>query len=505
MSTSSSDTKMEIEPKHGLDYEQHGPVIYGLAVVVSVSVWFLAIRAPLWLDETGSYWSISGGFGQIWTRSVDLNSFPAYYYILWLVHAAFGSKELVLRIPSVLAMIAAAYVFYCCARELFAWDVAAIATALFVLDGRIVFAAIDVRPYAFALLTTNLAILSFIRWLKTNSTSYALLFGVACGGIFYFHYLFGCIVAAFAVCYLVNFWHRPVQWKQFGVAAGGFALLIVPVLPRLWYLHQTQQTHVFSDVPPFKVFLLELAPGAVPFVFAGVALVAAFTRKLTVPKRENLRQLLVCLSLALVPAGILYGVTLATPLHIFVERYLGVAIPGLALTWAWILTLVDSRPLRVLCCVVFVTWSAYQSYSSPRASLHGYTWKYALEAADANAFPDGSPLVVCSDLPEADFQKMPAGPASQSVLFSPLSYYRVRTSVVPMPRALNDQARAIGRTFFLRAMLNHQRFVALAFGPSYPTLQWLANLSSLSYTTHVVGVFDGIAVVEFDPQNAGGD
>ena len=55
---------------------------YRFAVLMSFSIWFLAIRAPLWLDETASYWSISGGFRQIWSRSIELNSFPAYYYIL---------------------------------------------------------------------------------------------------------------------------------------------------------------------------------------------------------------------------------------------------------------------------------------------------------------------------------------------------------------------------------------------------------------------------------------
>lgn len=86
--------------------------IYGLSLLVAFSIWFLAIKAPLWLDETGSYWNISGGLRQIWARSIELNSFPAYYYVLWVVNAIFGGKEIVLRIPSVLAMLAATFVFY---------------------------------------------------------------------------------------------------------------------------------------------------------------------------------------------------------------------------------------------------------------------------------------------------------------------------------------------------------------------------------------------------------
>ena len=35
---------------------------YPVALVASLSIWFLAIRAPLWLDETLAYWQVSGGF-----------------------------------------------------------------------------------------------------------------------------------------------------------------------------------------------------------------------------------------------------------------------------------------------------------------------------------------------------------------------------------------------------------------------------------------------------------
>ena len=70
-------------------------------------MWFSSIQSALWLDETISYWEISGGFGQIWGRQ-DV-SFPAYFYILWATKALFGSSEAVLRIPSVLAMLGATY------------------------------------------------------------------------------------------------------------------------------------------------------------------------------------------------------------------------------------------------------------------------------------------------------------------------------------------------------------------------------------------------------------
>ena len=493
---------MEAQSRHRLDYEQLSLFIYALAVLVAISVWFLAVRAPLWLDETVSYWSISGGLRQIWARSLDVNSFPAYYYILWLTKEVFGGKEVVLRIPSILAMLAATYVFYRCAREFFVRDIALVATVVFIVHDLVVFAAIDARPYAFALLITTAAIFSFLRWSRTKKISYAALLGVASAGIFYFHYLFGCIVAAFVIAYFVDRWRSPfAERRQLGVAVGCFALLMVPLLSRLWYLHQARNTLVFAGPPEFTDLLQLLFPGVVPFVFVGVVVVAALTHKLSKPDSQNVRQFITCAALALVPTAILYGVSVATPLHVFVERYEAVAVPGIALCWAWIFSLIDSRLLRVLGCAALVTWGACQNYTSPTAGTHRYSWKYALEFADANAAQDGSPLLICSDLPQSNFWSMPTGPASESVLFAPLSYYKVKSTVVPMPRAWNEQAQLIGRRFSLPPA-NHERFLALAYKKSHTTLDGLESLTSTTHVAHVLGDFDSVTVIEFVPRNA---
>jgi len=497
---------VEAQSNRRSDYKWLGFFVYALAVPLALSIWFLAVRAPLWLDETVSYWTISGGFRQIWARSVEVNSFPAYYYILWATNAVFGGREVVLRIPSILAMFAATYVFYRCARELFARSIAVVATVVFIVDSLVVFAAIDARPYAFALLATTAAIFSFIRWSETRKIHYAALLGVASAGIFYFHYLFGCIVAAFAVAYFIDRRRSPfAELRQLGVAVGCFALVMVPLLPRLWYLYQVRITPVFAGKPEFTDFLQLLFPGVVPFVFVGVVMGAALARKLSRPSDQNVRQFIMCAALALVPAVLLYAVSVATPLHIFIERYELVAVPGIALCWAWILSRVDSRLLRVLGCAALVTWSAYQNFSSPTARAHRESWKYALEFADANAAQDGSSLVICSDVPESNFQNMPTGPAGESDLFAPLSYYKVRSTVVPMPRALNEQAQLIGRRFSSQPANHERRFLALAYKRSYATLNWLESLTSTTHAFHVLGNFDGITVIEFVPRNAHGD
>jgi uncharacterized membrane protein len=271
---------------------------YGVALLGCLSVWFLAVGAPLWTDETLSYWQIAGGFKQIWARSVQGNSFAAYAYILWLTKMLFGSSEIVLRIASIFAMLAAAYVFYRCARELFAWDVSLIATMLFILPRGIAFAAIDVRPYPFALQVTNLTIFLFLRWMKTNSTACAALFGMAAAGIFYFHYLFASILVALAVYYLLAR-HSSLRTdlRQIGIAVGCFAIFLLPVVPRLKYVYQTRTTHSFADAPQWTSVVQVLHPGTGQLLrLAGVILLALVARQLMPPTREALGKLLLCVS-----------------------------------------------------------------------------------------------------------------------------------------------------------------------------------------------------------------
>ena len=98
--------------------------LYAVALAVSISTWFLAIRAPLWLDETVSFFIIRGGFSEIISRQ-GWPGVPAYPYILWLWVKAVGTGEVALRISSVLAMLGAVYLLYRSARELFEGDVRA--------------------------------------------------------------------------------------------------------------------------------------------------------------------------------------------------------------------------------------------------------------------------------------------------------------------------------------------------------------------------------------------
>jgi hypothetical protein len=488
---------MNLEDAHA----RLGRLVYPLALIATLSLWLLAIQAPLWLDETLAYWQISGGFFKIWGRSAQMPSSFTYLYILWLAKSILGSSEVALRIPSMLAMLGAAYALFRAARELFNEEIAYISTILFCIHPHLVFAVTDARPYSFALLMTNLAILTFILWIKRREMRYAIQFGAAAAGILYFHYLFGvAIFPAFAVCYLlIRRSSIRTDLRQLLTMAIVFSLLTLPHVIRVMGLYEARQSHIVRKLDETRVILGTLVPFKLLIAFVAVIFIAALVRKLNVPDLECLSAAMVGLPLAIVPVAILSGIGAATPMHLVTSRYCLAGVPGSVLTWGLLTSRVDSRHLRQIFCASFVAVTVILYFRSPYMRMHEYTWKYALQFANNNAAQDNAPLVISSDFVESNYQPLPSGPVRESALFAPLSYYQVNTRVVPLPEYMNDEAMTVSGQFVQESARRHQRFLALVGSSHLETLQWVAIYSSGIFVMHPLGNFDGILVVEFLP------
>lgn len=478
-------------------------IALGLALCASIAAWFSSIRSALWLDETISYWQISGGFWRIWSRR-GLSS-PAYAYILWATNRLFGSNEIVLRMPSVLAMVVATYVLYLIAHEFFSSDVAAIAAVVFCLHPTVAFAAVDARPYAFAVLIVNCTILSFLRFMRINSTRNAILLGVSAAAIFYFHYLFGLLLPALI---LVFFAWKGREWKRFvpklTIATVVCGVMMVPIVAPLLSLFRTGKSHVFDRAPQIGDLMFTLAPGHVlALLFIGTIFVAAMVRRLENPNQESLPAGLACLFLAAIPLGVLYDVSTLTSIHVFTDRYRLVAVPGIALCWGFLANCVRSKAIRAAFGVALValTFSRFSFATLTIDDPHGYTWKYGLLVADKSAAVDHAPLLICSDLPESNFEPMPADVyAATDGDFAPIFYYKVHSRVVPLPRALNAEAMAQINRFLATAMPAKQRFLALGYSPSSRTLDWIAERTKDAYLAQNLGTTDGVTVMEYKPR-----
>jgi hypothetical protein len=473
--------------------------IYALTLALALSTWFIEIRAPLWLDETVSMFLIKGGWAGILSRQVWPDA-PAYSCLLWLWTRVMGTGELMLRISSVLPMLAAVYLLYRAARELFDQDVAFVAAIVFCLHPIIIFAAIDVRPYAFAALTINATILTLVHLRHNNSNWLAALFGLLAASIVEFQLLFAAILPALAVCFIASkVGDRKTLWRQLSIALAVFALAFLPAIPRLQYMMHTSGTHVFSEAPRLLQLVSTITVRGLVIVLVVFLLVATARRSLDLRNHADPWTVSLCTSLALVPILILYGLSVGTSIHVFVPRYRLVAVPGIALCWALVVSWINSRALRMFFCTALVVVAACVCFTAASFHRHMYSWKDALAFAEKNASVDNAPVLICSDLPEADHMRMPVGPAiEESGILPPLSYYKLTVPVAPLPRALNEEAIRAGTVFLQQEA--QRRFLAMAFRESYGTLNWLTNAAAASHTVHELGVFDGVKVLEFVPR-----
>jgi mannosyltransferase len=208
-----------------------------------------------------------------------------------------GTGEVALRIPSILAMLGAAYLLYRAAQELFGREVAVIVAIIFCIHPIIIFESIDVRPYGFAALAINASILALVSLRHSDSNWLAALFGFAAACIGHFLFLFTVILPALAVSFIaVKAGDRKTAWRQGGVAVAAFALVFWPVISVLRFMFQTRGTHVFDDAPKLSALGWTLAPGWLPGIVAVAILVAWATRRLDLRSGVEGWRILFCAS-----------------------------------------------------------------------------------------------------------------------------------------------------------------------------------------------------------------
>jgi hypothetical protein len=155
----------------------------------------------------------------------------------------------------------------------------------------------------------------------------------------------------------------------------------------------------------------------------------------------------------------------------------------------------ESTPSGALSCRLPTRFQGFE-WKRPRTAIWVSFGRLAVHDlrpgfVEKNASNDDAPVLICSDLPEADHMRMPAGSAiEESGILAPLSYYRLTVPVVPLPRTRNDETMRAGSQFLQQAI--NERFLALAFVESYATLDWLEKSAAATHYVRELGVFCGV-------------
>jgi mannosyltransferase len=134
-------------------------------VVVSAALGLTEIGVPqLWRDELASWSAASRTLPQLWAMVHNIDAVLGIYYFglhLWM--AVFGDSATAMRLPSVIAMAAAAGVVGLIGRRLGGGAAGLASGLVFALIPSVSRYAQEARPYAFAMFFAALATLMFLR------------------------------------------------------------------------------------------------------------------------------------------------------------------------------------------------------------------------------------------------------------------------------------------------------------------------------------------------------
>ncbi len=228
----------------------------------------------LWRDELATWSAATRTLPQLWAMLHNIDAVLGFYYFglhLWM--SAFGSSPTAMRLPSTIAMTAAAAVVALIGRRL-GGNRAGLASGLvFAVIPSVSRYAQEARPYAFAIFFAALATLMFLRAMEQPRWSrwviYALVLG-ACGAA---NLITVCVAAAHLAIVLWDFVQRTVRFGRedeprslpagrldpvgsplllvgrFGLAAVLGAVLVAPLViqghhEQSWQIGQQPTPHV---------------------------------------------------------------------------------------------------------------------------------------------------------------------------------------------------------------------------------------------------------------------
>jgi 4-amino-4-deoxy-L-arabinose transferase-like glycosyltransferase len=527
-------------------------LLIALFVLAAVVLWLPPLRSSLWLDETGTVWTIKDGLGRAFGRALDFQGqSPLYYAVALLTRALFGRSELALRVPSILALLGATFVVARIGRRLFDVETGRIAALAFACTSSVAFAAADARPYALALLAAALATLTLVRWLDSGSNADLAWYVVAAALTIYAHYLTGVVLAAHVVYAFARRGRSAPSARAQLLAPLLIAASCLPLIPQfaaLWdrrgslssaVVLRASRLAVIVAVPlamtvgaallralrkrknvlvttvmsagliVFLVFAITDVSGlesvSTPVTILGVAVlvvaIVAIAKALALgrddvaaPLREHRATLAFLLSWALLPPLVMYALTATDVARVFVPRYYLSAAPGVALLAAWMIRQVRPGQFRVVLALGMLI-GAVLSFDADHFTED---WRGALRAASAAVTDAGEPILIRTDFIEARSIEWLRDPKRSDWLLAPVAAYGVTGAPYLLPYGVSDAEARYVLDLESRVLDDARAFVVVT--NRIHTYQSLLaqRMASRGFGTRSLGNFGSIRVTAFE-------
>lgn len=399
-------------------------VVVGLLLLAALAFRLPQIHDSLWLDELHTGWTIQEDVQQVAERARMGNNHPTYFYLPYATTRLFGDTEFAIRLPSLLAGLAAIFTGYCLVRY-WTQSIASAATSagLLVIDPHFLFYALEARPYALIQWLGLIHAALFVNWMVRSRDDapdsqqprwLAVAWTVTAALLFYLHYT--SILLLLVELPIALFWLTNRQEnRRFLIAWCAFLGLTCFAIPSVLdiYSRRTAWTE-FIAIPRVANLwtVFPLTPYLGPTVlmwFASLFLKRpddGETDREIVPHR--VRELLLIGLLFALPVLLAFAITRMDIARLFLRRYL-IVVSGLPMLFVGLLIgRIGWQRFRVAAaCVVLIVAACFVGpfvewrYDGRFVRRSREDWKAAVAAVKAEA-EENDVVYVASDLIESD-------------------------------------------------------------------------------------------------------
>jgi mannosyltransferase len=337
----------EPPPRSGQDFDG-GPLWMRLApplVTLVVMLWGLT-GSSYWRDESATLAAVQRPFGQLLRMLGHVDAVHgAYYVIMWPLAKVAGTSEVVMRLPSAIAMVAAAALVAALARRLVSPAAGLASGLVFAVIPAVSLYAEDARSYAMvtALAAGASYLLVRLIYATEGRRGWTVGYGLCLAALAWLNFFALLLLAAHAVTVALLCLRRASQgadrraWLPLAVswlaAAAGAVAVTSPIILLAW----TERTQLAWLSTPSASSLGGLAQligsGLMPLmaalIVAGGVLASALAGPATLRRRWPPMLVVLAVTWLVVPPALLVGVSRFTPLYTF--RYVLFCTPAAAL------------------------------------------------------------------------------------------------------------------------------------------------------------------------------
>jgi 4-amino-4-deoxy-L-arabinose transferase-like glycosyltransferase len=272
----------------------------------------LLITRGLWVDEASSVAQAELTFhGMLHNlRTVDVHP-PLYFSLLWLDLRAFGTGELAVRLPSIVAGMLLVPAVYAAGRELYDRRAGLVAAALAAFAPQTVWYSQEARMYSLFMLFAVLAVWGQVRVLRRGSTRDWALYVAAAVALVWTQYFAFFLVAVQQVVFAFAAWRDEAMRRRllrgWLVCAAVFVALVAPLVPFAYHQFAVNQSsgRGFGSTPSQAggVIAGETHPSLYAFLANGVWSVWGYHADATMIDLVALWPLAMLLALAMLGRG----------------------------------------------------------------------------------------------------------------------------------------------------------------------------------------------------------